>query len=148
MAKKTFHFPGFSINRGDIKVDVKLDRFEKSFQDAQYWLDGEIMTDMVPFMPHRDGTFINLTKIQSAAIQGSGKVIAAAPPTGRFLYEGKVMVDPQSGSPWARKGAKKVVTGKQLDYSNPRATPHWFDTAKEKYGKSWIKGVKEIAGGK
>lgn len=148
MAKKTFHFPGFSINRGDIKVDVKLDRFEKSFKDAQYWLDGEIMTDMVPFMPHRDGTFINLTKIQSAAIQGSGKVIAAAPPTGRFLYEGKVMVDPQSGSPWARKGAKKVVTGKQLDYSNPRATPHWFDTAKEKYGKSWIKGVKEIAGGK
>lgn len=148
MAKKTFHFPGFSINRGDIKVDVKLDRFEKSFKDAQYWIDGEIMTDMVPFMPHRDGTFINLTKIQSAAIQGSGKVIAAAPPTGRFLYEGKVMVDPQSGSPWARKGAKKVVTGKQLDYSNPRATPHWFDTAKEKYGKSWIKGVKEIAGGK
>ena len=148
MASKTFHFPGFSIVSGDIKADVKLDRFEKSFQDAEYWLDGEIMTDMVPFMPHRDGTFINLTKIQSAAIQGSGKVIAAAPPTGRFLYEGKVMVDPQSGSPWARKGAKKVVTGKQLDYSNPRATPHWFDTAKEKYGKSWIKGVKEIAGGK
>lgn len=148
MSKKTFHFPVFSIKRGNIKVDVKLDRFEKNFQDAQYWLDGEIMTDMVPFMPHRDGTFINLTKMQSAAIQGSGKVIAAAPPTGRFLYEGKVMVDPQTGSPWARKGAKKVVTGKQLDYSNPRATPHWFDTAKEKYGKSWIKGVKEIAGGK
>lgn len=148
MAKKTFHFPGFSIKRGNIKVDVKLDRFEKSFQEAQYWLDGEIMTDMVPFMPHRDGNFINLTKLRSASIQGSGKVIAAAPPTGRFLYEGKVMVDPQSGSPWARKGAKKVVTGKQLDYSNPRATPHWFDTAKEKYGKSWIKGVKEIAGGK
>lgn len=148
MAKKTFHFPGFSIKRGNIKVDVKLNRFEKSFQEAQYWLDGEIMTDMVPFMPHRDGTFINLTKMQSAAIQGSGKVVAAAPPTGRFLYEGKVMVDPQTGSPWAKKGAKKVVTGKSLNYSNPRATPHWFDTAKDKYGKSWIKGVKEIAGGK
>ena len=148
MAKKTFRFPGFSIKRGNIKVDVKLDRFEKSLQGAQYWLDGEIMTDMVPFMPHRDGNFINLTKLRSASIQGSGKVIAAAPPTGRFLYEGKVMVDPQTGSPWAKKGAKKVVTGKPLNYGNPRATPHWFDTAKEKYSKSWIKGVKEIAGGK
>lgn len=148
MAKKTFHFPGFSIKHGDIKVDVKLDRFEKSFQKAQDWLDGEIMTDMVPFMPHRGGMLVSLTKMQSAAIQGSGKVIAAAPPYGRFLYEGKVMVDPETGSPWARKGARKVVTGRSLDYSNPRATPHWFDTAKEAYGKSWVKGVKEIAGGK
>ena len=58
MAKKRkFDFPGISIKKGDIKVDIKLDRFEKSFQKAQYWLDGEIMTDMVPFMPHRDGTF-------------------------------------------------------------------------------------------
>lgn len=148
MAKKRkFDFPGISIKKGDIKVDIKLDRFEKSFQKAQYWLDGEIMTDMVPFMPHRDGTFINLTKQRSSALQGSGVVIAAAPPTGRFLYEGKVMVDPETGSPWARKGAKKIVTGRNIDYSNPKATPHWFDTAKEKYGKTWIKGVKEIAGG-
>ena len=147
MASKTFHFPGFSIVSGDIKVDVSLNRFEKQFQEAQFWLDGQVMNDMVPYMPHRDGTFVNLTRIRSAALQGTGKVVAGAPPQGRFLYEGKVMVDPVTGSPWARKGAKKVVTERPLTYSNPKATPHWFDTAKDAHGKSWVKGVKRIAEG-
>ena len=147
MASRTFHFPGFSIVSGDIKADVSLSRFEKQFQDAQYWLDGQVMNDMVPYMPHRDGIFINLTRMRSAALQGTGKVVAGAPPQGRFLYEGKVMIDPVTGSPWARKGAKKVVTERPLTYSNPKATPHWFDTAKEAHGKAWVKGVKRIAGG-
>ena len=147
MASRTFHFPGFSIVSGDIKADVSLNRFEKQFQEAQFWLDGQVMNDMVPYMPHRDGIFVNLTKMRSAALQGTGKVVAGAPPQGRFLYEGKVMVDPVTGSPWARKGAKKVVTERPLTYNNPKATPHWFDTAKDAHGKSWVKGVKRIAGG-
>lgn len=147
MASKTFHFPGFSLVQGDIKVDVSLNRFEKQFQEAQYYLDSQIMNDMVPYMPHRDGNFVNVTRLQSAALAGSRKVVAAAPPMGRFLYEGKVMVDPVTGSPWARKGAKKVVTERPLTYSNPKATPHWFDTAKDAHGKAWVKGVKRIAGG-
>ena len=68
-------------------------------------------------------------------------------PFGRFLYEGKVMVDTKTGSPWARPGAKKVVTDRDLKYSNPKATPHWFDTAKENHGDSWVRAVKKIAGG-
>lgn len=147
MASKTFHFPGFSIVSGDIKADVSLNRLEKQFQEAQFWLDGQVMNDMVPYMPHRGGTFVDLTRMRSAALQGTGKVVAGAPPQGRFLYEGKVMVDPVTGSPWARKGAKKVVTERPLTYSNPKATPHWFDTAKEAHGKAWVKGVKRIAGG-
>lgn len=147
MASRTFHFSGFSIVSGDIKADVSLNRFENQFQEAQFWLDGQVMTDMVPYMPHRDGAFVNLTRMRSAALQGTGKVVAGAPPQGRFLYEGKVMVDPVTGSPWARKGAKKVVTERPLTYSNPKATPHWFDTAKDAHGKAWVKGVKRIAGG-
>ena len=147
MASKMFHFDGYSIVKGDIRVDISLDRFSKQFQDAQYWLDGQVMNDMVPFMPHRGGLFINNTRMQSASVQGTGKVYAAYCPQGRFLYEGKVMVDPETGSPWARPGAKKVVTDRDLTYSNPNATPHWFDTAKEKYGDTWVKEVKKIAGG-
>ena len=130
-----------------IELDVDLSRFEKQYGKAQFILDNAVMTSMVPYMPHRTGTFINVTKAMSSAIAGSGTVVAAAPPMGRFLYEGKVMVDEQTGSPWARPGAKKVVTDRDLKYSNPKATPHWFDTAKDKHGKSWIKAVKNIAGG-
>lgn len=131
----------------DIELDVDLSRFEKQYGKAQYALDSMIMTSMQPYMPHRTGTFINVTKAMSAAIAGSGTVVAAAPPMGRFLYEGKVMVDEQTGSPWARPGAKKVVTDRDLKYSNPKATPHWFDTAKENHGDSWVRAVKNIAGG-
>lgn len=131
----------------DIELDVDLSRFEKQYGKAQYALDSMIMTSMQPYMPHQTGTFINVTKAMSAAIAGSGNVIAAAPPFGRFLYEGKVMVDTNTGSPWARPGAKKVVTDRDLKYSNPKATPHWFDAAKENHGDSWIKAVKKIAGG-
>lgn len=131
----------------DIEMIVDLSRFEKQYGDAQYELDSTIMTDMVPYMPKQTGTFINVTKGLSAAIAGSGKVYAAAPPFGRFLYEGKVMVDPETGSPWARPGAKKVVTDRDLKYSNPKAVDHWFDTTKKNHGKSWVSKTKKTAGG-
>lgn len=134
----------------DIELDVDLSRFEKQYGKAQYALDSMVMTSMKPYMPHRTGTFINVTQAMSASIAGSGTVIAAAPPMGRFLYEGKVMVDPVTNSPWARPGAKKIVTGKDLKYDtshNPKVTDHWFETAKEKHGRSWIRAVKKIAGG-
>ena len=151
MASKTFHFPSFSIVKGDIKVNVSLNRFEKQFQEAQYWLDGQVFTDMEKYMPFRDGNMRNVSAIMSRSMQGSGQVIAGAPPYGRFLYEGKVMVDPVTGSPWARAGAKKVVTDRDLVFdktAHPSATDHWFDAAKEQYVKSWAKGVKKRAGGK
>jgi hypothetical protein len=151
MASKTFHFPSFSIVKGDIKVNVSLNRFEKQFQEAQNWLDGRVFTGMEKYMPFRDGNMRNVSAIMSRSMQGSGQVIAGAPPYGRFLYEGKVMVDPVTGSPWARAGAKKVVTDRDLVFdktAHPRATDHWFDAAKEQYVKSWAKGVKKRAGGK
>ena len=147
---KTKHFKGFSIVDGNVRVKVNLDRFEKQYQDAQYALDTAVMTSMIPFMPMQTGTFINLTKAMSSALAGSGRVVAAAPPMGRFLYEGKVMVDPVTNSPWARPGAKKIVTGKDIEYNkkaNPKATDHWFDAAKKADGEEWIKTVKKIAGG-
>lgn len=130
-----------------MKVNVSMERFERQFQEAQFYLDSMVMTSMVPYMPRVTGSFINLTKARSAAIAGTGEVVAAAAPYGRFLYEGKVMVDPQTGSPWARKGAKKVVTDKDLHYQNPKATSKWFETAKRNHMDGWIRGVKRKAGG-
>ena len=151
MAKKkmlnTIHYKKKS---GSTTLELDLSRFEKQYQDAQFALDSMVMTDMKPFMPMETGAFYNVTTAKSAALAGSGKVVAAAPPMGRFLYEGKVMVDPETNSPWARPGAKKVVTDKDLNYSknrNPNATDHWFDKAKEKHGDNWVKVVKGIAGG-
>lgn len=129
-----------------VTVDFEIDfaNAENHANRAQYLLDSQIMEDMVPFMPMRDGLFIATTRAMSQAIAGTGQVVAAAPPFGRFLYEGKVMVDPLTGSPWARKGAKKVVTDRPLKYSkgsHPQAQAHWFDAAKRKNMGDWKKLV-------
>ena len=81
----------------------------------------------------------------SAAIAGTGEVVAAAPPMGRFLYEGQAMVGVKSRSAWAKKGERKEPSGKSLTYS--RGGPKWFDKAKAKDGDNWVNLVKKTAGG-
>lgn len=150
------HFKNFSVKRADMTADINMSRLENNFNYAQYMLDSMVMTSMEPFMPMQDGSFIKKTKTMSAAIAGTGVVVAAAPPNGRFLYDGKTMVDPKTGSPWARRGAKKVLvsqySGKtnareNLSYSRGSAKAHWFDAAKDVDGKQWVKKTKKIAGG-
>ena len=156
---KIKHFKGFSVADGDIRVKLDMHRFEEQFRRAQYQLDGAVMNSMVPFMPMITGSFINTTRAASAAIQGSGEVYAAYGPQGRFLYEGKTMVSPSTGSTYAKKGEKKVLVSQYggktrakelLTYTKqaqPEAQSHWFDAAKKKDGKKWVRGVKETAGG-
>ena len=161
MAKKIKMLPVNRIRRksGEVTIDLNLERFERQFQQAQYMLDSTIMTDIEPLMPKQAGTFINKTKAASAAVAGSGLVYAALGPEGRFLYHGKTMVDVQTGSPWARPAAKKVLvsefSGKtnakeNLDLSrgaNPRAQPEWFEAAKAANKDHWIRLAKKTAGG-
>lgn len=155
----THKFKGFTINQADVKIRLTLDRMTDNFNRAQYALDSMVMTSMAPFMPMQDGTFINQTRAKSAAMAGSGEVCAGVAPQGRFLYEGKTMVDEKTGSPWARKGAKKVLVSQYAgktqakenlvfsQHAHPKAQSHWFDPAKEADGRKWIKTVKQIAGG-
>ena len=147
---KIHHFLNYSVVDGDVRVDIKLDRFSEQYNKAQYELDNMVMQSMVKYMPMQTGTFIQTTMAMSQAIAGSGKVVAAAPPMGRYLYEGKVMVGVNTGSAWARLGEKKVVTDRQLQYStvaHPQAQSHWFEPAKQQFGEQWIAKVKKIAGG-
>lgn len=150
IGKAKFHYEKKSGKVLDIEIDVDLRRFQKQFSEAQYLLDSAIMQSMIPFMPMESGTFINVTRGISAALAGTGTVCAAAPPMGRFLYEGKVMIDPETGSAWARKGAKKVETNKALDFfkgAHPQVADHWFDKAKKQDLKQWVSLVKKTAGG-
>lgn len=156
----------YHFTDGTLSIDANIDlgRIERNIEKAQYFLDSQVMTDMVPYMPMQTGNFIQRTRAMSAAIAGSGKVVAAAPPMGRYLYMGKVMVDSETGkgpmrievSPGEyifrfRKGAKLVATDRDLKFSkaaNPKAQKQWFDAAKRAHGKEWVKQVKKIAGGK
>ena len=55
---------------------------------------------------------------------------------------GKVMVVPETGSPWARKGAVKVVADRDLRFA--AGVPHWAEVAQNEHGKEWADGCKRI----
>ena len=159
MAKKIHHFDGFTISTDSMQIEVDAKDLTRKFNKAQFALDSAIMTSMIPFMPQQTGQFINETQAESAALAGSGQVVAAAAPMGRFLYEGKKMVDEQTGKGpmrikdkyggenirW-RKGAKLKPTGTPLSYSRESARPHWFDEAKLRDGDNWVELVKKEIG--
>lgn len=148
----------FRMVQGQTKLtcDLPLTELNDRLQLAQYALDSQIMADMVPYMPLRTGGFIQRTTAESAAMAGTGQVCAAAAPFGRFLYEGKVMVDPVTGSTWAAKGRKKVLVsqfkGKTkakediefLRSAHPGARKEWFDAAKREHMREWTKLAQEV----
>lgn len=144
--KKIIKFNDIKVNTSNMTAEVSMKELSKRFNKAQFELDSAIMTSMERFMPRRDGSFINRVKAKSAAVAGTGKVYAAVGPEGRFLYEGKVMIGEKSRSPWAKKGERKVVTGKDLTYSGG-GQAHWFDKAKAADGEDWKRLVKKTAGG-
>lgn len=132
----------------ELKVDIDPELLGKKRKLAQYWLDSQVMTDMMPLMPMDTGTFINSTVALSQSLAGSGMVIAGIGPHGRFLYEGLVMIDPETGSPFARKGVKKVVTNRPLQFGRSSAVAHWFEEAKEMHLTDWVNGVAKFYGGR
>lgn len=136
------HFKNISIVDGTVRVNIKFDRFSKQFQEAQLALSKMVLEGCKSYMPKVTGSLE-----QRSYVDSSGARVVFDGPYARFLYMGKVMVDPDTGSPWARKYARKVVTDRLLKYSRPEATSHWFDAAKAANGDAWIAEVKRIGGG-
>lgn len=157
--KKIHHFKDYSVVDGRLRFELDMSRFEDQYNRAQFKLDSAVMTSMVPFMPMQTGTFINVTRAMSASMAGSGRVMAAAPPHGRFLYKGLTMVDELTGSPWARAGSEKVLVSQfggataareELVFSkgaHPQAQAEWFEPAKKRDKNMWLSLVKSTAGG-
>lgn len=145
---------GFSVVDGNVRVFINLDRFSEQFIDAQHWLGEQVLQGCRAHMPLRTGGLQQRSRTEKgehlreeAHTENGGRRVVFPGPYARFQYMGEVMVDPDTNSPWARKGVKKVLAGRPLNYSNPEATSHWFDTAKAQNGEAWISGVKKIAGG-
>lgn len=153
-----FHLKNNIVDR--IRVKLSPEVFDKRFQKAQFWLDSAIAQSMLPYIPYDTGTLQEAIMRESMAVAGTGRVCAYTLPYGRYLYEGVKMVDSKTGK-GARKfevngqtifryrlGATLVPTAEPLHYSNPQATPKWFETAKNNHSKDWVKGVKNILNGR
>lgn len=100
---------------------------------AAHTLAQQIQKDTEPFVPADTKSLVNRTKAK-------GNMIIYPGPYARFLYYGKLMIDPATGSAFARKGATKVVTEKNLKYRkdvHSQAQSHWFEASKAQNMDKW-----------
>ena len=135
--------PKIDYIHGSVHIKVDLSVFEERVIKAQQWLGDRVLEDCKPIMPLLTGGLQ-----QRSHTESDGRFVVFPGPYGRFLYYGKVMLDPVTGSSWAKYGGKKVPTDIPLNYSRVEAVPEWFEVAKKKNLQYWTDGVARIVGGK
>lgn len=125
------------------KIEAKL---ESATPKSEHILALQAAKDTAPFVPALTGSLSNRTQVK-------GDTIIYPGPYARFLYYGKLMVDPNTGSSWAKEGETKVVTDKDLVFSqamHTNAQSHWFEASKavnmEKWKRIAAKAVKRELG--
>ena len=117
------------------EVNWDADEWVASNDRAEHAVAVQMEKDTRPFVPALTGSLMNRTRV-------AGNVVIYPGPYARFLYYGKVMVDPDTGSPFAQKGAVKVLTDKDLVFNktvNPQAQAHWFEASKAQNLEKWMR---------
>lgn len=105
----------------------------KAATRAEHIVAVQAAKDTSPYVPFLTGSLDERTRV-------SGNTIIYPGPYARFLYYGKVMVDPETGSTYAPKGGTKVVTDKNLVFNTSghnQAQSHWFEASKAQNLKEW-----------
>ncbi len=128
-------------------------RKRRAFKRAQLTVATQILKDTEPFVPMQTGSQKNRAQVGQSLVEGSREetkksvesgdpVVIYPGPYAHYLYVGKLMVDPVTGSAWARKGVTKVYNGNKLDIrknAHPRATDHWFEASKAINKDKWVR---------
>ena len=113
---------------------------------VQKFIDQECIRLMAPYTPFRAGILEKSATI--GTVIGSGEINQIAP-YARFQYYGKVMVSSVTGSPWASKGEKKILTDRDLQYDtsrHPLAGKMWFERMKSDKKNQILEGARKVAG--
>ena len=114
---------------GQILKDKGLDEAG----DVQRFHTANVLKRIKRYMPFVSGMTYKVTVAQTNIAKPE---IVTDVPYGKYLFYGKVMIDPKLGiagfmtpEGWrSRKGCTKVQTGRDLQYNrtkNPRADPRW-----------------------
>lgn len=116
-------------------MEAIKNKLAESCTRAESIVGQQVIKDTAPFVPALTGSLTIRTRLD-------GNKIIYPGPYARFLYYGKVMVDPQTGSTFAPKGGTKVLTDRDLVFSkamHPQAQSHWFEASKAQNLDKWIR---------
>jgi hypothetical protein len=116
-------------------LDSLPDRLANASEKAEHTVAIQVQKDTSPYVPFLTGSLDTRTRVDGSKIIYPG-------PYARYLYYGKLMVDPETGSSYARKGTTKVLTDKNLVFNkamHTQAQSHWFEASKAANLEKWIR---------
>lgn len=114
---------------------------------TQEYVDSECIRLMVPYTPALNNVMYKSATL--GTVIGSGRIRYTSP-YARYQYYGKLMVSSVTGSPYAKRGEKKILTDKDLKYSklrHQRAGKLWFERMKADHKDEILEGARKIVGG-
>lgn len=125
-------------------LDKLKDVLHQRAKDAEFIVALQAKEDTSPYVPMDSGSLDMRTAVVENRIVYGG-------PYARYLYFGKLMVDPDTGSSYAPKGSTKVVTSKDLVFRQDvhgQAQSHWFEASKAQNLEKWVRvAAKAVANG-
>ena len=120
--------------------------------DVQSFHTQNVLRRIKRYMPFRTGATYKITVAQTDIRKPE---IVTDTPYAKYLFYGKVMVDPKTGAAgfmtpegWrSRKGCVKVLTNRDLEYfrgKNPKAGPRWDRALSVNEGKAMAADVQRF----
>lgn len=123
-----------NINSAQIAMNIRAAADKSVGITAQ-----QVLADCNGYAPDDQDALVNSSNIHSDILHGK---LVWATPYARYLYHGVLMVDPKTGSAWAREGQTKVKASPEVQLKfdktkNPKAGSHWCERAKADHGTEW-----------
>lgn len=111
------------------------EKLEAAGEKAAHIVAAQVRKDTSPYVPALTGDLDRRTRVDGSRVVYPG-------PQSRYLYYGRLMVDPSTGSSYAPKGGTKVLTDKDLVFSKEvhgQAQSHWFEASKAENLEKWVR---------
>ena len=116
-------------------LEAIKDKLAEGCTKAEHTVALQVRKDTSPYVPMLTGSLDRRTRVDGSEVIYPG-------PYARYLYYGKLMVDPETGSSYAPYGATKVVTDKNLVFNkamHTQAQSHWFEASKAENLEKWVR---------
>ena len=123
----------FSVHTSGLSVIPE--RLKAASEKAEHTVAIQVQKDTSPYVPFLTGSLDQRTRVDGSEVIYPG-------PYARYLYHGKVMVDPETGSAYAQKGGTKIVTDKNLVFNkamHSQAQAYWFEASKAENMDKWLR---------
>lgn len=120
-------FKDITMREKYMTCQIGMSKFNGRFRLAQIWLDRKLMEKMEPVVPYKTGEFLGKIKAANAGKWGTGEIVTAVPPQGRYLYPGF-----------------SARTGKMFNWTNLLTQPRWGAYTYQTYKADFNRGIRHI----